>query len=74
MTTEDKVKILRDYVNENYNKGGFDWIAECWGKAEMTEFIEKENPKATVEQLQRKLKKIAKNYGERESEVLAEIW
>ena len=73
MTTQEKIAALKSYVSENYETRGFDWIAECWGTSEMTEFVD-QNPKATIDQLKRKLKKIAKSYAEREQEVRAEIW
>ena len=72
MNTQEKISALRAFANENYSSiKGMDWICECWGTEEMTSFVEGEKPAATVEQLQRKLKKIARAYASRESDAMS---
>lgn len=72
MNTQEKVQTLRNYANDNYSTvKGMDWICECWGNQEMTDFVEKEKSTATIEQLQRKLNKIARAYASQESDAMS---
>jgi len=70
---KEMINELRSHAIERYNDGGWDWIVECWGDKEMEEFIAA-HPGKSIERLKKILSVIAKDYAERESEVMSSVW
>ena len=71
MTIEELVAAVKAHALENYEKGGWDYVVECWSDTEIADEI---RPGSTPKQAIKRIGDIVKILDERRREVRSEIF
>lgn len=71
MEMNELIAAVKAHALANYNRGGWDYIVECWDDEDIErEIVGCKKPAGAI----RKVAQVANLLGERRDEVCAEVW